>query len=88
MTHEPQDSRRTENVEETQTPLEERLRGLDWPKPPPGMRERSLEEFRRKYLPEQEGAENGNGNGAAASDGQAEDADEPAAADPCEKRTS
>jgi hypothetical protein len=29
-------------------PLEERLRRLNWPQPPPGVRERSLEELRRK----------------------------------------
>jgi hypothetical protein len=28
--------------------LARRLRELDWPKPPPGVRERSLEEFQRR----------------------------------------
>ena len=28
--------------------LARRLRDLDWPKPPPGVRERSLEEFQRR----------------------------------------
>ena len=28
--------------------LARRLRDLDWPKPPPGVKERSLEEFRRR----------------------------------------
>jgi hypothetical protein len=89
LSHEPQDSSRTDDVEEAEIrPLEERLRGLDWPKPPPGLRERSLEEFRSRYLTAQSGAGNGNGNGAAASNGHAEITDEPAAADPCEKRTS
>jgi hypothetical protein len=87
MSHEADDSSRTENVEETEArPLEERLRRLDWPKPPPGLRERSLEEFRRKYLTPQGGA--GNGNGAAASNGYAESTDEPAASDPREKHAS
>lgn len=31
-----------------QEPLEERLRHLDWPKPPPGVRERILEEIMRR----------------------------------------
>lgn len=87
MSHEPQDSSRTEDVEETEIrPLEERLRRLDWPKPPPGTRERSLEEFRRKYMTPESEAGNGNGNGAAGSNGHADAADDPPAAEPCEKR--
>jgi hypothetical protein len=46
-------------------PLEERLRELNWPQPPEGMRERSLEEFRRTLA---ERTDSGNGNGAAEAD--------------------
>ncbi|MDX6648836.1 MAG: hypothetical protein QOJ97_787 [Solirubrobacteraceae bacterium] len=87
MSHEADDSSQIENVEETETrPLEDRLRRLDWPKPPPGLRERSLEEFRSKYLTAQDGA--GNGSGAATSNGHAESTDDLAASDPREKRAS
>jgi hypothetical protein len=80
---EPNDSGRTDDPDEEDLgPLEERLRRLEWPKPPPGMRERALEEFRRKHLAQDDAA---SGNGAAASNGHAEEADEPAAADPGEK---
>jgi hypothetical protein len=86
MSHEADDSSRIDDAEETETrPLEERLRRLDWPKPPPGLRERSLEEFRSKYLTAQDGA---NGSGAAASNGHAESTDDPASSDPREKRAS
>jgi hypothetical protein len=45
-------------------PLEDRLRRLNWPQPPPGLRERSLEEFRRKLSQSGSGA-----NGAPDADG-------------------
>jgi hypothetical protein len=32
--------------------LARRLRELEWPKPPPGVRERSLEEFQRRIADE------------------------------------
>ncbi|HEX2085123.1 MAG TPA: hypothetical protein VHF89_05530 [Solirubrobacteraceae bacterium] len=32
--------------------LARRLRELDWPKPPPGLRERSLEDFQRRIAAE------------------------------------
>ncbi len=32
--------------------LARRLRELEWPKPPPGLRERSLEEFQRRVAAE------------------------------------
>jgi len=56
-------------------PLEERLRRLEWPQPPPGLRERSLEEFRRR-LAEEQAAASQNGNGATAEE--AEEASEEA----------
>jgi hypothetical protein len=86
LSQEPQDSRPTDDVEEAEIrPLEERLRRLNWPQPPPGTRERSLEEFRRKYLTPEDAAGNGNDSGAAASNGHAETADDPSAAEPCDK---
>jgi hypothetical protein len=36
--------------------LARRLRELEWPKPPPGLRERSLEQFRRRLAAEVEPA--------------------------------
>ncbi|HEV2813184.1 MAG TPA: hypothetical protein VGW10_08040 [Solirubrobacteraceae bacterium] len=36
----------------TEDELTRRLRELEWPKPPPGVRERSLEEFRRRIAAE------------------------------------
>ena len=54
-------------------PLEERLRRLNWSQPPPGVRERSLEELRRKLA---EMSPNGDGaaaNGGTAADDEAEE---------------
>ena len=52
-------------------PLEERLRRLNWPQPPPEVRERTLEELRRKVA-----EQSSNGDGAA-SNGDGRSADEP-----------
>jgi hypothetical protein len=35
------------DIEERFNPLVERLRHLEWPKPPPGVRERTLREVKR-----------------------------------------
>jgi hypothetical protein len=51
-------------------PLEERLRRLNWPQPPPGLRERSLEELRRKLS-----ELSTNGDGAAANGGASNEAE-------------
>jgi hypothetical protein len=39
----------------TDDELARRLRELDWPEPPPGLRERSLEEFQRRVAAEDAG---------------------------------
>ncbi|HVE68129.1 MAG TPA: hypothetical protein VNB64_06060 [Solirubrobacteraceae bacterium] len=48
--------------DETRRSLEERLRRLEWPAPPPGVRERTLEELKRKLAE----LSSSNGHGAAA----------------------
>lgn len=60
-----------EHDERFQT-LEERLRRLRWPAPPPGLRERTLEECRRQ-LAERFGPASGSGHGHAGDDAQAPD---------------
>jgi hypothetical protein len=57
-------------------PLEERLRRLNWPQPPPEVRERTLEELQRKLA---EMSSNGDGaavNGGDPAGGDGEDPEE------------
>lgn len=50
--------------DETLRSLERRLRRLNWPEPPPGVRERTLDELKRKLA-----ASNGDGAAAGADNG-------------------
>ena len=81
---EARDTRRSPDGDADLRPLEERLRRLNWPQPPEGLRERTLEDLRRKLGGEMARASNGGEPQDGAADAGASDAGE--SGDPDERR--